>query len=143
MSERASSDEACTGCTVNDAPIGIEARGLESFYRASRFLSSILDLDELLHAILEEGVDAVRGTRGFIGLVNRSTGELDLRFTAGQGWDEHPVRNIKINDEPGQGITIHVVCTGVPYVTGDVRRDPHYVMFFPDVRSEIAVPLVD
>ena len=53
-----------------------EAVELESFYRAGRFLRSILNLDELLRAILAEGPTAVRGTRGFVGLVNRSTGEL-------------------------------------------------------------------
>ncbi len=116
---------------------------LESFYRASRFLSSILDIDELLQAILMEGLDAVGGTRGFVGLVNRSTAELELRITAGQGWDAAPARRLAISDEPGAGITVHVVTSGVPYVTGDVRRDPHYVCFFPDVRSEITVPLVN
>lgn len=126
-----------------EAGVGAEAVELESFYRAGRFLSSILNLDELLRAILEEGLDAVRGTRGFVGLVNRTTGDLELRFTAGQGWDEHATRAIPITDAPGEGITIEVVRTGVPYVSGDVRRDPHYVMFFPDVCSEIAVPLVN
>ena len=124
-------------------PQGAEAVELESFYRAGRFLSSILDLDELLRAILEEGLDAVRGTRGFVGLINRSTGDLEFRITAGQGWDAHPLRALRITDEPGRGITSWVAATGVPYVTGDARRDPHYVMIFPDVRSEIAVPLVN
>lgn len=129
--------------TEECCPAGAEAVELESFYRASRFLSSILDIDELLHAILEEGLDAVKGTRGFVGLINRSTGELELRITAGQGWDETPTRSIGITDEPGHGITVRVAATGIPYVTGDVRRDPHYLLFFPDVRSEIAVPLVN
>lgn len=124
-------------------PVGAEAVEIESFYRAGRFLSSILDIDELLRAILEEGLAAARGTRGFVGLVNRTTGELELRITAGQGWDVHPVRSIPISDEPGKGITIWVVRSGIPYVTSDVRKDPHYVMFFPDVRSEIVVPLVN
>lgn len=124
-------------------PVGVEAVELESFYRAGRFLSSILNIDELLAAILEEGLSAVGGTRGFVGLVNRTTGELELRITAGLGWDERHVRTIPITDEPTKGITLRVVRSGVPYVTGDVRRDPHYVMFFPDVRSEIAVPLVN
>ena len=85
----------------------------------------------------------MRGTRGFVGLVDRSSGELELRITAGHGWEGERRRRIRITDEPGSGITIRVVCTGVPYVTGDVTRDPHYVMFFPDVRSEITVPLVN
>lgn len=124
-------------------PTGAEAVELESFYRAGRFLSSILDIDELLRAILEEGLETVGGTRGFVGLVNRTTGDLELRIVAGQGWEEAPTRKIPIRNQPGSGITIQVIATGVPYVTGDVRRDPHYVMFFSDVRSEIAVPLVN
>jgi len=124
-------------------PQGFDAVELESFHRATRFLRSILDIDQLLHAILEEALDAVRGTRGFVGLINRSTGNLELRITAGQGWETEHARSIPITDEPGHGITIMVAVTGVPYVTGDVRRDPNYVMFFPDVRSEIAVPLVN
>ncbi len=116
---------------------------LDSFYRASRFLASILDLDELLGALLHEGLDAVGGTRGFVALVNRSNGDLELRITAGRGWDEMPTRRLPITDEPGSGITVRVVRTGEPYVTGDVRRDEHYRMFFPDVRSEIAVPLLN
>lgn len=135
--------ETNAACELMGKPVGAEALELESFYRAGRFLSSILNIHELLRAILEEGLDAVRGTRGFVGLVDRSTGELELRITAGQGWEEQPVRRIPIREEPGHGITIWVVCTGVPYVSGDVRQDPHYIMFFPDVRSEIAVPLVN
>jgi signal transduction histidine kinase len=53
------------------------------------------------------------------------------------------VRTIPITDEPGKGITIWVVRSSIPYVSSDVRQDPHYVMFFPDVRSEIVVPLVN
>lgn len=116
---------------------------LESFYRARRFLGSILDLDELLRALLEEGLEAVRGTRGFVGLLNRPRGELELRITAGRGWDTLPIRTLPIREAPGSGITVQVVRTGEPYLTGDVRRDPHYRMFFPDVRSELAVPLVN
>src|SRR5947209_2351151 len=108
-------------------PAGAEALELESVTRVGRFLSSILDLDELLRAILEEALAAVRGTRGFVGLVDRSTGELEMRITAGQGWDEQPARRIPITDEPGRGITVWVICTGVPYVCGDVRQDPHYM----------------
>ncbi|MFN3652828.1 MAG: GAF domain-containing protein [Armatimonadota bacterium] len=132
----------------SDAPRGraelpAECLELESFYRAGRFLSAVLDLDQLLRAILEEALDAVGGNRGFIGLVDRSRGELELRITAGQGWERAPSRRLEITDAPGSGITVQVVCTGVPYVSGDVRQDPHYVMFFPDVRSEIAAPLVN
>ncbi len=116
---------------------------LESFYRVGRFLGSILDIEELLKAILEEGLAAVGGTRGFVGIVNRSTGELDIRITAGAGWDAHPFHSFAITDDPGRGIVVRVAASGIPYVTGDVRQDRHYLCFFPDTRSEIAVPLVN
>jgi signal transduction histidine kinase len=116
---------------------------MESFHRAGRFLASILNIGELLHAILEEALAAVQGTRGFVGLVNRSTGDLEIRITAGQGWEAQTDRSIPITAEPGHGISIWVAASGVPYVTGDVRNDPNYLMYFPDVRSEIAVPLVN
>jgi signal transduction histidine kinase len=123
---------------------GCIAAELESFHRVGRFLSSILDLNELLRAILEEALDAVGAMRGFVALVDRSTGELVVRFTAGSGWDEAKRhRRIKISDAPGQGITSYVAATGLPYVCADVTADPRYVMYFPDVRSELAVPLLD
>jgi signal transduction histidine kinase len=129
--------------TSQNNPAADEAPELENFYRAGRFLTAILDIEELLRAILEEGLAAVRATRGFIGLINRSTGELDFRITAGEGWDPDNLPRMPITGEPGQSITGRVAATGVPYATGDVLRDPHYVMVFPDVRSELAVPLVN
>ncbi|MBW3635862.1 MAG: GAF domain-containing protein, partial [Armatimonadetes bacterium] len=41
-----------------------------------------------------------------------------------------------------RGITRHVVVNGRPYWTGDVSQDPHYIGFFDDVKSEIAVPIL-
>lgn len=120
------------------------AAELESFHRVGRFLGSILDLNQLLRAILEEALATVGATRGFVALVDRRRGELILRFTAGAGWErEQRRRRIPIRVGPGQGITSHVAATGLPYVSGEVTRDPHYLMYFPDICSELAVPLLD
>src|SRR5918912_1399613 len=114
------------------AATGCEQAELASLLRVGRFLSSILDLNELLRAILEEALDAVGAMRGFVALVDRATGELEVRFTAGSGWDEAKRhRRIKISDAPGQGITSYVAATGLPYVCADVTADPRYVMYFP------------
>ena len=40
-----------------------------------------------------------------------------------------------------QGITRHVVVNGRRYWTGNVDKDPYYIGFFDDVKSEIAVPI--
>jgi signal transduction histidine kinase len=135
---------ASDDCERSEPSNGCIAAELESFHRVGRFLSSILDLNELLRAILEEALDAVGAMRGFVALVDHGTGELEVRFTAGSGWDEAKRhRRIKISDAPGHGITSYVAATGLPYVCDDVSSDPRYVMYFPDVRSELAVPLLD
>ena len=115
--------------------------------------TSLAEADELLKATLEEAMKAVGGTRAFLALVDTLTGELALRFTAGEGWTED-IRRLRVNihpHEPGshgalatgerQGITRHVLLTSRRYFTGDVTQDPYYIDFFADVRSEVAVPV--
>ena len=141
--EEIQSPAGTMGCECEPVMPCAEALELSSFYRAGRFLSSILNLDELLRAILEECLSAVNATRGFVALVNRHTGELEPHIKLGQGWDDLPIPPLKVSEDPGYGITGRVAATGVPYVTGDVRRDPNYLQLFDDVRSELTVPLVD
>jgi len=116
--------------------------------------TSLDEADELLKATLEEAMKAVGGTRGFLALVDTLSGDLALRFTAGEGWTED-IRRLRVNlhpQEPGsagalataerQGITRHVLLGSRRYFTGDVATDPHYIGFFKDVNSEIAVPII-
>jgi signal transduction histidine kinase len=116
--------------------------------------TSLAEADEVLKATLEEAMKAVGGTRAFLALVDTLTGELALRFTAGDGWTED-IRRLRVNlktDEPGsagargggerQGITRHVLLSSRRYWTGDVSQDPYYIGFFDDVRSEVAVPII-
>ncbi len=111
------------------------------------------------HPLLEElnaaAMRAVGADRAFIALANDDTGELSTVATAGEGWtEEYRALRLKIGEavngngksrhtEGRSGITSHVAATGEPYVTGDVDADPYYYAFFDDVRSEIAVPVVD
>lgn len=116
----------------------------EVFERVSRLLVSDRSLDEILDAILREAVAALSADRGFLALVDHDRGELAVRHTEGSGWDEQKRRmRLKVSEETGKGITSLVAATGKPYRTGNVLDDPHYVPSFDDVRSEIAVPLVD
>jgi signal transduction histidine kinase len=124
--------------------------------------TSLAGADELLKNALEEAVRSVNGTRGFLALVDTRSGELALRFTAGEGWTDE-ARGLRVNvgdaDEDGNatlhkatatdtstpqwrsGITRHVVVNSRPYWTGDVASDPYYLGFFDDVCSEVAVPI--
>ena len=110
-------------------------------------------LDEMNQAAME----ATGANRAFIALAHDATGELTLVSTAGSGWtDEFRAMRLRIDEmgrsglppggrvgETRSGITSHVAATGQPYITGDVDADPYYYAFFDDVRSEIAVPLLD
>jgi signal transduction histidine kinase len=125
--------------------------------------TSLAGADELLKNALEEALRSVNGTRAFLAIVDTLSGELALRFTAGEGWtdearglrvnvgeaDDHdsdPNANGAVADNAStpqwrSGITRHVVVNSRPYWTGDVANDPYYLGFFDDVCSEVAVPI--
>lgn len=110
--------------------------------------TSLAEADEILKTTLEEAMHAVGGNRAFLALVDTVSGELALRFTAGEGWTED-IRRLRVNVQTHanggsgrRGITRHVVVNGRAYWTGDVSSDPHYIGFFDDVKSEIAVPIM-
>ena len=101
-------------------------------------------LDGVLQEILEDGVRACGAQRGFLAIVDHDRGELDVKYTAGEGWTEAKrIGRLKVSEETGRGITSHVAATGKPYRSGNVLDDPYYIRAFDDVRSEMAVPLVD
>ena len=100
--------------------------------------------EALLSEILNEALAVAGGIRGFIALIDLMTGELALRMNRGEGWDEARSKaRVPISQQLGQGITVQVATTGKPYRCGDVSVDPYYIPFFPDVQSELAVPMVD
>ncbi len=115
------------------------------FGRISRLLiSNDAQLDHIIDAILTESMTALKGIRGFIAMVDYEHGELAVRYTAGGGWNELTTRlRLKMSQETGRGITSHVAATSAPYRTGDVSHDDYYVRHFTDVKSELAVPIVD
>lgn len=109
--------------------------------------TSLAGADELLKVSLEEALRAVGGTRAFLALVDTLSGELAVRFTAGDGWTDGNSRlrvsldQSKNDAQLRQGITRHVLINSHPYITGDVASDPYYLGFFDDVQSEVAVPI--
>ena len=114
------------------------------FTRISRLVATGYSVNEILQGILEESVRVCAAARGFLAIVDHDRGELDARYTTGAGWtEEKRVGRLKVSEDTGRGITSHVAATGKPYSSANVLEDPYYIMSFEDVRSEIAVPLVD
>ncbi|MHB0999943.1 MAG: GAF domain-containing protein [Armatimonadota bacterium] len=106
--------------------------------------SSTNNLNELLQAVLDKGITALNANRGFIALVDFDSGQLETRYTAGEGWNEDQIkRRLNLHAGEGKGITTYVGATGKPYRTGNVNEDPYYIPSFDDVQSELAVPMID
>ncbi len=127
-----------------EQPLSSTACDPTLFARVSRFVASNHSIDEIFQVILEESVHVCGAIRGFFAIVDHDRGDLDVRYTVGPGWTEEKRHDrLRVSEETGRGITSHVAATGEPYRSSDVLDDPYYIMSFEDVRSEVAVPLVD
>ncbi len=104
-------------------------------------VSSVLTLGELLPHV----VQLVRETFGYhtvgVFLIDEQSDEVVLQAVDSSD-DDLPVRGtrMKVNTE---GIVGHVAGTGLPWIAGDVSRDPYYtdLSFRPETRSELAMPI--
>lgn len=112
--------------------------------RSIRLISSTTNLDDVLQTILEEAMLCLGANRGFVAILDRDRGELAVRYSVGHDWNDEKRRmRLKVSEETGRGITSHVAATGEPYRSGNVLEDPYYIPYFDDVRSELAVPVID
>ena len=110
--------------------------------KLGRHISSVLDLDELLWAV----VHLVKETFGYynvnIFLVNPAANELVLKAGVGGYVSGAPSLGdrLKIGEE---GILGWVAATGEPLLVNDVSREPRYYAtpMLPDTRSELGVPI--
>ncbi len=114
------------------------------FARVSRLVATSESLDRILQTILDEAVWVSDSVRGFLAIIDFERGELDVRYVSGEGWDESKrITRLRVTEDTGKGITSHVAATARPYRSPDVDTDPFYLPYFSDVKSELAVPLVD
>src|SRR5437868_12699979 len=101
-------------------------------------VNTTLDLDTTLRRVAE----LVRKVFDYeifaILLLNEKTQELRIRFNVGY------TREIadKIRIKVGEGVTGLAAQRREAVLVGDVTTDPRYISAVPDVRSELAVPLI-
>lgn len=112
-------------------------RTLKALARISSEFSSILALDELLAKIATR----VRGLIAYdafsILLVDAAAGVLRHRFSS--RYDQR----VNIDNVPlGKGITGAAAEAREPVRVDDTAADPRYIASHPDIRSEVAVPLI-
>jgi phosphoserine phosphatase RsbU/P len=100
-------------------------------------LNTTLDLQTLLNRT-SELVRAVINYRIFaIFLLNDRTQELRMRFQIG-----HTPQAERTRLPLGKGVVGQVALTRQPLLLNDVSTSEHYIPASPDVRSELAVPLI-
>ena len=100
-------------------------------------LNTTLDLETLLNRT-SQLVRAVIHYRIFaIFLLNDRTHDLRMRFQIG-----HNVEGQRVRLPMGKGIVGQVALTRQPILVNDVSTSEHYISVNPEVRSELAVPLI-
>jgi len=124
---------------VNDELAELQERHarLSLLYQVSNVIHSTLDSQEALNLIISEAVRIMRASSGSAVFINPTNGLLEIQASVGL-----PATAPAVKLRVGQGITGWVARTGKPARVSDVRADPRYVMVNPNVRSELAVPMV-
>jgi len=115
-----------------------QAQTLTVLNEISREITSILDLDDLLERIgvlLKRVIDFQMFT---ILLWNDRSERFEHRFSSRFGERITREHNVSL----GEGIIGHAAQQRTPLLVPDVRKDPRYIVANPEVRSELAVPLI-
>ena len=111
---------------------------LSALAKILKAINSTLELNQLLKLIVDKAIELTDSTSGSVILIDEESRKLIIRAAKGLPED---VYDIKLS--PGEGITGSVVSTKKSKLVNDVSKDPDYVVANPDVKSEIAVPLID
>ncbi len=110
---------------------------LEALSEIVKAVNSTLEVDRLLNLIVEKAIELTGSTSGSIILIDKDTGKLLIKAYRGL---PPGTENLKL--DIGQGVTGIVARLGVSKLVNDVEDDPDYIVANPQVKSEMAVPLV-
>jgi sigma-B regulation protein RsbU (phosphoserine phosphatase) len=101
-------------------------------------VNTTLDLDTTLRRVAELVRKVIDYEIFAILLLNEKTQELYFRFQVGYTQEVAEHTRIKV----GEGVTGIAAQRRIPVLVGDVSHDPRYISVLPNVRSELAVPLI-
>jgi GAF domain-containing protein len=109
-----------------------------ALYRVASLVGRTDESREALTAILAVVIDVFGASCGSISLLNPDSGKLEIEVHQGM-----PAENADLSLRLGQGITGWVAFHGRPQLVADVRLDSRYIVVRPDVRSEMAAPMLE
>jgi sigma-B regulation protein RsbU (phosphoserine phosphatase) len=115
-----------------------QAQALTVLNEISREITSILDLDDLLERIGQLMKRVIDFQMFTILLWNDRTERFEHRFSSRFGERIQREHNVRL----GEGIIGTAAELRTPLLVPDVRKDSRYIVANPEVRSELAVPLI-
>jgi sigma-B regulation protein RsbU (phosphoserine phosphatase) len=114
----------------------LDADAFETLAEIGRDVAAVLDLDELFSRIAQL-TKRVIDYRTFGILLLNDTGELEMKLAVQYG-EKVEVPRVRL----GEGLVGYAAQHKEPVLVSDVSQDPRYIRIVPDVRSELAIPLL-
>ena len=113
-----------------------DADAFETLAEIAREVTSVLDLDQLF-ARIAQLVKRLIDYRTFGILLLNDNDELEMRLALQYG-EKVDVPRVRL----GEGLVGYAALHKEPVLVSDVSQDPRYIKLVPDVRSELAIPLL-
>jgi sigma-B regulation protein RsbU (phosphoserine phosphatase) len=114
----------------------LDAEAFETLSEVGREVASLLELDELLTRLSQLARRLVDYRTLGILLLNEE-GELEIKLAVQYG-EKVQVPKVRL----GEGLTGYAALHKEVVLVPDVSQDPRYLKVVPDVRSELAIPLL-
>jgi sigma-B regulation protein RsbU (phosphoserine phosphatase) len=114
----------------------LDAEAFETLAEIGREVASVLDLDELF-ARIAQLTRRVIDYRTFGILLLNDDDELEMKLAVQYG-EKVQVPRVKL----GEGVVGYAALHREPVLVSDVSQDSRYISIVPDVRSELAIPLL-
>jgi len=122
--------------SVTGSPTSL-SEALTTLFALGREVTSVLDLDELLHKIPELIARLTKFQAFAVYLLDPQRGELTIAYSVGYPADVARTLRVKV----GHGLVGAAVAEGRPLLVNDVSADPRYVEAVPGSNAELVVPL--
>jgi phosphoserine phosphatase RsbU/P len=116
--------------------VRLDAEAFETLAEIGREVAAVLDLDQLFQRIAEL-TKRVIDYRTFGILLLNDEGELEMKHAVHYGATVD-VPRLRL----GEGLVGYAALHREPVLVSDVSQDPRYIRLVPDVRSELAIPLL-
>jgi sigma-B regulation protein RsbU (phosphoserine phosphatase) len=114
-----------------------DAEAFETLAEIGREVAAVLDVDELLSRVAQLAKRVIDYRTFGILLLDEGRGLLEMKLAVQYG-EKMNIPNVKL----GEGITGYAALHKQPVLVSDVASDPRYIAVVPDVRSELAIPLL-